>query len=142
LIICDIHMPRMSGVELLHIVRQRFPHLPMIAMLGECLPGDMPKGLAADAYYYKGGLGFDALLQTVTRLTGESPSQTYSASTEDKAIQARLDGDEHYIIDCGDCLRPFSVLRTPYTGQQDHWTTCVHCGSTVRFLTDSSDLQG
>jgi len=35
LIVSDLRMPGMSGFELLSIVRQRFPHIPVIAISGE-----------------------------------------------------------------------------------------------------------
>ena len=35
LIISDIHMPEMNGIELLQTVRTRFPHVPMILMTGQ-----------------------------------------------------------------------------------------------------------
>src|SRR6267142_3315246 len=34
-IISDLYMPRMSGFEFLVIVRQRFPHIAIVAMSGE-----------------------------------------------------------------------------------------------------------
>ncbi len=34
LIISDLHMPRMSGVEFLSVVRHRFPAIPVIAISG------------------------------------------------------------------------------------------------------------
>jgi CheY-like chemotaxis protein len=142
LIISDLNMPRMSGVELLHIVRHRFPSLPMIAMIGEYLPGDTPNSLKADAYCQKGEVGFDALLQSVTKLTRESSSRSIAATLEDKPAQARLDGKGHYIIQCQDCLRQFSIPRDRcFMERNDQWTTCVHCGRPVQFLIGSSDVQ-
>jgi len=35
MIISDLKMPRMSGFEFLAVVRQRFPHVPVIATSGE-----------------------------------------------------------------------------------------------------------
>src|ERR1017187_10216940 len=61
LIISDLNMPRMSGMELLHIVRNRFPQIPVIVISGKA-PDEMPEGLAADAYFHKNGFGFDQLL--------------------------------------------------------------------------------
>jgi CheY-like chemotaxis protein len=34
LIISDLHMPRMSGIEFLSVVRRRFPAIPVIAISG------------------------------------------------------------------------------------------------------------
>src|SRR5215470_16405048 len=55
IIICDLNMPRMSGFELLAIVRRRFPPIPVIATSGEYVGVDWPTGVIADAYLQKGG---------------------------------------------------------------------------------------
>ena len=34
IIISDLSMPNMSGIEFLSVVRKRFPHIPVIAMSG------------------------------------------------------------------------------------------------------------
>jgi CheY-like chemotaxis protein len=141
LIISDLNMPRMSGAELLHIVRHRFPHMPIIAITAGSIANDMPRELGADACYQKNGLGLDSLLQSVIRLTRESSSRPPAEVTEEKPVRARFDGEGHYIIHCIDCLRSFSVPRVRCMGRQDQWTTCAHCGSPVRFLVDTPDLQ-
>lgn len=51
--VSDLRMPNMSGFELLSIVRQRFPHLPVIAISGEFIEVG-PSGLLADAFLQKG----------------------------------------------------------------------------------------
>lgn len=38
IVICDLNMPRMSGFELLSIVRRRFPQLPVVALSGDYSP--------------------------------------------------------------------------------------------------------
>jgi CheY-like chemotaxis protein len=142
LIISDLNMPRMSGVELLHVVRQRFPHIPLIAITAGSIPDGLPNELGADACYHKSGQGFDALLQSVTNLTRESSGRTVAELPEVIPAQARQDGNGYYIIPCAYCLRSFSVPRARHTGRHDQWTTCVHCGGPVQFLTDSPDVQG
>lgn len=141
LIISDINMPRMSGVELINIVRRRFPQIPVIAITGGRIPDEVLKGLAADAFYPKNGHGFDGLLQTVTRLTRQSPARTAAPTSDNKPVRARHDGDGHYIIDCEDCLRSFYVSRAQAMAGRDQWTTCLHCGRPVQFLIDSSARQ-
>jgi len=55
IIICDLNLPKMSGFELLSIIRRRFPQIPVVAMSGEYLGTDLPTGVIADAYLQKGG---------------------------------------------------------------------------------------
>ncbi len=137
LIISDLSMPRMSGAELFHIVRHRFPHIPLIAITAGSIPVDLPTELGADLYYQKSGQGLDALLQSVTNLTREYSGRPMVALPEVMPVQARLDGNGYYIIPCDYCLRSFSVPRARCTGQHEQWATCVHCGAPVQFLTDS-----
>ena len=56
LIISDLHMPRMSGVELLKVVRHRFPTVATIATSGDLADDCTPVRLIADAFYVKGGI--------------------------------------------------------------------------------------
>lgn len=35
LVILDLHMPKMGGMEVLEIIRQRYPHLPVIMLTGD-----------------------------------------------------------------------------------------------------------
>jgi CheY-like chemotaxis protein len=133
LIISDLSMPRMSGHELLAVVRKRFPQIPVIA-ISALDPDEIPAGVAADAYYRKGGFRFQQLLDTISDLTRKPPLRTRPRLTDDEPVQARWDGDGHYLIDCKDCLRVFSFPRTPGVVRDEKWTICVHCGNLVRFL--------
>lgn len=54
LLLCDLEMPRMSGFELLPIVRNQFPRVAVIAMSGSYADGAVPEGVMADAFYCKG----------------------------------------------------------------------------------------
>lgn len=74
LIISDLRMPRMSGFEFLAIVRQRFPHIPTIAMSGEFLSNEPPIGLTADAFLPKGSYTIDQLTGTIEKFISASPA--------------------------------------------------------------------
>ena len=47
LVLMDIQMPVLDGLATLEQLRPRHPHLPVIAMTGNCLPGDRERYLAA-----------------------------------------------------------------------------------------------
>jgi CheY-like chemotaxis protein len=55
-LISDLEMPIMSGFELLGVVRSRFPEVGVIAMSGAYSGSEVPRGVAADAFYPKGGV--------------------------------------------------------------------------------------
>ena len=54
-IVCDLEMPRMTGVELLSAVRRRFPQILTVAMSGSYAGDELPPGVIADGYFAKGG---------------------------------------------------------------------------------------
>lgn len=54
LIVTDLDMPEMSGVELISHVRSRFPAMLIVAMSGDYLDEAAPAGIIADRYYPKG----------------------------------------------------------------------------------------
>src|SRR5690348_8543179 len=67
IIVSDLSMPRMSGFELLSIVRRRFPHVAVIAMSGE-YHGIAPHGLICDAFFWKGHYEPDEMLSKIAEL--------------------------------------------------------------------------
>lgn len=79
LVISDLRMPNMSGFELLKFVRDRFPHVPVIAMSGEFSAKEVPPGLLADAFLQKGTFTIEQLYSTITALISAPPQR---ASTQ------------------------------------------------------------
>jgi len=138
LIISDLNMPRMSGIEFLAVVHKRFPQMPVIVISADATQ-EMPKGVSADAYYRKNGLGFETLLHTITDLTGKPPLQIDRPQVTYQPVQARWDGDGHYVVECPDCLRSTSVPRDPRFTRGEHIATCTHCRGIIALLIDEGD---
>ena len=131
LIISDLGMHRMSGIELLEVIRKRFPRMPfMLTSAGYA--DNMPGEVAPDAYYQKSGLGFQDLLETVSALATKRPLRVSASPIDSEPVQARWDGNGQYTIECNDCLRPFSVPQVSCGGRGGNWAICVHCGKTVQ----------
>jgi CheY-like chemotaxis protein len=135
LIISDLNMPGMSGLEFLEVVRKRFPQIPVIVISAED-PDAIPMGVPADAYYQKSGFRFHHLLETISDLTRTLPLRTAPPPIDNEPAQARWDGNDQYIIGCEDCLREFSVLHVFHMGRDEKWAICVHCGKFAQFLGD------
>ena len=140
LVISDLNMPRMSGFELVAVLRQRLPQVPVVIITAGTITEGMAEEVGADAYFQKNGHGLDGLLKTVAELTGRAQRQISAPIPERKTARARWDGDGHYIIDCEECLRSFSVPRGRFMGRHEQWTTCLHCRNSVQFLTEDTDL--
>ena len=75
-LISDLNMPRMSGFELLSVVREHFPEIGVIAMSGAYSGNGVPRGVAADAFYPKGGASNSCLPELVDAIIGRDRSQT------------------------------------------------------------------
>ena len=133
LIISDLNMPGMSGLEFLGVVRKRFPQIPVMVISAEA-PDEMPGGVDADAYYQKSGFGFHLLLETISDLTGKLPPRTAPPPVDNEPVQARWDKNGDYTIDCEDCLREFSVPQVFHMGRDGKWAICLHCGKFAQFL--------
>jgi CheY-like chemotaxis protein len=133
LIISDLKMPRMSGFELLDVVRKRFPQIPIIAISGMS-PDELPAAVSADAYFYKNGSGFEQLIDTISGLTRKPPVRTALPPVDAKPVQAKYDADGDCIIGCDDCLREFRARAATFVTDNERRVACVHCGKFVHFL--------
>ena len=68
LIISDLRMPRLSGYELLGIIRQRYPQSKTIVISSEICINPEKSGLRVDAYFQKGSFTHNELIRTVRKL--------------------------------------------------------------------------
>jgi DNA-binding response OmpR family regulator len=74
ILLSDLYMPRMSGFELLSIVRRQFPLTRVIAMSSAFSASDVPPGITADAFYPKASdiAGLLKIIETMARSDASS----------------------------------------------------------------------
>ncbi len=139
LVISDLHMPRMSGIEFLSVVRRRFPAIPVMALSGSY---DMDDGLAsgamADAFCPKGRIHPDALMRTISDLMHRPLRRptNYRPCQPPRVQTARTGRDGNgvptLLLTCTDCLRVFVLSST--SGFEIQETHCQFCMAPVRFI--------
>ena len=139
-IVSDLRMPNMSGFELLSVVRRRFPHVAVIAVSGE-YNGDLPAGLIADAFFVKGQHTPDELFHKVAELIQQSPIRPHSGKPDRAPVWIPRNPQGYIVVTCTDCLRSFSVPEEENEPAEVCETTCVFCGTTLRYLADVKTIR-
>jgi CheY-like chemotaxis protein len=130
-IISDLYMPRMSGFEFLTIVRQRFPHIAIVAMSGEYVPGDNLTEINADAFWQK-GQPIKNLFQEIARVVAASPARSEREKSDIAPLFVRRDSAGYLIITCPKCLRPNKLKASSLNGGI-HEAVCSSCHTAVKF---------
>jgi len=133
-LLTDLNMPRMSGFELLSIVRRRFPAIRTIAMSGSFSGEEVPSGVAADAYFQKGSsiAALLRIMETLPQLERNAHSPTSPDAplwiyrgTHDSSL------DAYVTITCPECLRTFSeTLDTSYLKRE---INCIYCHCSIHY---------
>ena len=136
-IICDLNMPRMSGFELLSIVRRRFPQIPVVAMSGEFLGTEWPAGVIADAYLQKGGEHSpEVLVEKIRQLLEKSPLRANVVKTDRAPVWIPLNGKSYFVLTCPECLRSFSLPAPNRSNgsESEQKALCEFCGSEISYI--------
>jgi CheY-like chemotaxis protein len=136
ILLSDLNMPRMSGFELLSVVRRRFPRVRVIAMSSAFQGAGVPVGIAADNYYEK-GTSLGGLLGMVAAMS--RPEKLGAPRAADALIPIWMPSNGHnaagkaYItIYCPECLRTFpQVLGEP--SAEIHEAGCIYCKNLVHY---------
>jgi CheY-like chemotaxis protein len=143
LIISDLHMPRMSGIEFLSVVRRRFPAIPVIAVSGAFNLGESSAaGVMADAFYPKGQSHPDELMRMIRQLMYEPLKRpTNYHPCQPPRVQAARSGRDGrgvplLLLTCTDCLRAFSVANVSGTDAGELRAHCPSCRTLVQFTCD------
>jgi CheY-like chemotaxis protein len=136
-LLSDLNMPRMSGFELLSVVRRRIPKIYVIASSGAFSGSEVPHGVAADAFYEK-ATGLGTLFQLLEAADpAKKPVRAGSdASTPIWISPSRRDATSvaKVLVTCPECLRAFSLS----VGAADfviHEARCVYCETAIHYAT-------
>jgi CheY-like chemotaxis protein len=133
ILISDLYMPRMTGFELLSIVRRRFPTIAVIAMSGAYSGLVVPEGVAADGFYAKGSSSVARLFDILSAVKDEGTRKSARAATPIwiPSMTIEQDGLLTVAVACPECLRTFShcvhALEFARTER-----CCPHCLHTMQ----------
>ena len=141
LILSDLNMPRMTGFELLSVIRRRFPAIHVIAMSGAFAGDEVPDGVAAEAFYQKSGRHIGTLVEVIEDLLKGTAGQRASANARDSGPGVALwvsrrgtpiDGP-HILLTCSECLRSFPHHTGSESNMHVEQTVCVFCQAPISY---------
>ena len=136
-IISDLQMPRMSGIEFISVVRRRFPFIPVIALSGS-IPTEFPADAKPDAWFEKGALQVHALLRAVHDLVRKTPDSAGFPQVVTTPVRVRPGFAGYFILTCTDCLRTFRATSMPENKRVDRIAICTYCEARVPYLIEST----
>jgi CheY-like chemotaxis protein len=137
-IVSDLEMPRMSGFELLSVVRRRFPQILTVAMSGAYPDDQLPTGVIADAFCAKGQHPRN-LFRTIERLMASAPDWWTAHERETVPAWIPRNGHDSYgvpyvMLTCEECLRVFQLEVIEETTGQVLEIPCRFCPSTNKYI--------
>jgi CheY-like chemotaxis protein len=137
-IISDLQMPRMSGIEFISVVRRRFPSIPVIVLSGS-IPRELPAEITPDRCFEKSARQIPELLQAVCDLARKASDHACLPQVISIPVRTRPSGAGYFVLTCPDCLRAFQVASAPENKTIERTAVCVHCEGRVPFLLESSE---
>ena len=81
LVVTDLNMPGMSGMDLISHVRSRYPATLIVAMSGDYQGDSVPAGIIADRYYPKGQHPHNLLAVIASLIEIQAAEGVYEIST-------------------------------------------------------------
>lgn len=137
-IVSDLNMPRMSGYELLSVVRRRFPQIMTVAMSGDYQSDNLPSGVIADCFFPK-GQSPKSLLATIAALIRTSEMRVSTHQKENAPAWIPRNGHDaqgipYVVVTCAECLRAFQLVVVEETAGKVLEAQCNFCPSTNRYI--------
>jgi len=133
-LLSDLNMPRMTGFELLSVVRRRFPTIAVIAMSGAHAGLTVSPGIAADGFYAKGFSSVFGLLEILREVDRQDVRQSRRAAPIWIPGLPIHRGDlSTTAVACPECLRVFSH-RVRNDAALLEESRCPHCQHPVQLV--------
>ena len=132
-LLSDLNMPRMTGFELLSVVRRRYPKIAVIAMSGAHAGLKVSPGIAADGFYAKGFSSVFGLLDILRNVDRQDIRQSRRAAAPIWIPGLPIhQGDlSTTAVACPECLRVFChPVRNDLALPQE--SRCPHCQYSVQ----------
>jgi CheY-like chemotaxis protein len=128
ILISDLNMPRMTGFELLSIVRRKYPSIAAIAMSGAYEGALVPAGVAADGFYAKGASSVAYLLEIISAIEDDSTRRSRRVTTPIwiPALCGKTRGCSTTAVACPECLRTFAHHSHEREFMPEE-CSCPHC---------------
>ncbi len=140
LMIVELNLPRMSGFELLAVVRKRFPEMGVIATSGEYNAVTLPPGTIADAFVAKEPNATFEVVEAAIGLIKESPIRSSRAKSALAPVWVPRSTTRYIVLTCPECLRSFSAPQPRGDCGEPCKEMCLFCGAKVRFGLSSSEV--
>ena len=136
-IISDLQMPRMSGIEFISVVRRRFPCIPIIILSGS-IPSELPAEIKPDRCFEKSARQIPELLRAVCDLARKTPDGANFPQVVTTPVRTHPGFAGYFILTCTDGLRTFRATSTPENKRVDRTAICIYCEARVPYLIESS----
>jgi len=133
-LVAELNLPRMSGFELLSVVRKRFPAISVLALSDEYTAVTLPPEAICDTFLKKAsGTAFEVAEQ-VRELVNKSPVRGSRAKLDFAPVWVPRSTVGYLILTCPECLRSFSAAEPKMSPAEE---TCIFCGASVKFQMSS-----
>lgn len=133
-LVAELNLPRMSGFELLSVVRTRFPAISVLALSSEYTAVTLPPEAICDAFLQKSShTGFEVVEQ-IRELVSKSPVRSSRAKLDFAPVWMPRSTVGYLILTCPECLRSFSAAEPKVSPAKE---TCIFCGAHIQFQMSS-----
>jgi CheY-like chemotaxis protein len=142
LMIVELNLPRMSGFELLAIVRARFPEVGVIATSADYSSFTVPPRLIADLFVEKGPNAEFELIEAALNLVRDGPVRRSRGKKDTAPVWIPRSTNQYVVLTCPECLRSFPAPQSSGNSGGPFEEACLSCGANVRFWLGDTEAAG